>query len=239
LLKPTAGQGRSQEYKVMEETRKPIVELRKARVTYANGEGVAQANLAIAPGEFVFLVGPNGAGKTTLLKMLCLELLPVAGHVRVGSYHSLYSKPREIPFVRRSIGIVFQDFRLLPDRDVTENLAIVLEVLGKDRREIKRRVLRVLAEVGLSHTARKRPPELSAGEQQRIALARAIVNDPSLLLVDEPTGQLDPEAADQIMHLLQRLNSRGVSVLLATHNYELVRKYPGRILYIQNGFVSG
>ena len=157
----------------------------------------------------------------------------------VGGYHSLFSKARDIPYVRRSIGIVFQDFRLFTDRDVFDNLAFVLEVIGKNRKEIKRRVLRVLAEVGLSHKARKRPQELSGGEQQRVALARAIVNEPRLLLADEPTGNLDPETAQHIMRLLQRINERGASVLMATHNYEMVKRYQGRVVFIRNGQISG
>jgi len=222
-----------------EESSTPFAELHKVRVTYANGDGVEQATLSIAPGEFVFLVGPSGAGKTTVLKTLYLELRPSEGHVRVGSYHSLFSKARDIPYVRRSIGIVFQDFRLFTDRDVFDNLAFVLEVIGKNRKEIKRRVLRVLADVGLSHKARNRPQELSGGEQQRVALARAIVNEPRLLLADEPTGNLDPETAQHIMRLLQRINERGASVLMATHNYEMVKRYQGRVVFIRNGQISG
>jgi cell division transport system ATP-binding protein len=219
----------------MNERDKPMVEVQNLRVLYPNGEGVEQANFSMAAGEFVYLVGPSGAGKTTLLKALHMEVKPAEGYVRIAGFHSGYSKPREIPYLRRGVGIVFQDFRLFSDRDVFDNLAFVLEVVGQNRKEIKKRVLRVLADVGLSHKARQRPQELSGGEQQRVALARAIVNEPMLVLADEPTGNLDPENADRIIRLLQRISSRGATVLMATHNYELVKRYGGRVIYISNG----
>ncbi|HOT95894.1 MAG TPA: cell division ATP-binding protein FtsE [bacterium] len=212
-----------------------MVELHDVRVTYANGEGIDQISFAVAPGELVFLVGPSGAGKSTVLKTVYMDQLPAEGHVIVGDYNSLFIKKGEIPFLRRKIGIVFQDFRLFADRDVFENVAFTLEVIGARQKEIKRRVLRALADVGLSHKARKMPDEISGGEQQRVAIARAIVNEPLLLLADEPTGNLDPETAAGIMEVLLRINTRGTSVLMATHNYDMVRRYQGRIIQINNG----
>ncbi|HQI50295.1 MAG TPA: cell division ATP-binding protein FtsE [bacterium] len=212
-----------------------MVELHDVRVTYANGEGIDQISFAVAPGELVFLVGPSGAGKSTVLKTVYMDQLPAEGHVIVGDYNSLFIKKGEIPFLRRKIGIVFQDFRLFADRDVFENVAFTLEVIGARQKEIKRRVLRALADVGLSHKARKMPDEISGGEQQRVAIARAIVNEPLLLLADEPTGNLDPETAAGIMEVLLRINTRGTSVLMATHNYDMVRRYQGRIIQMNNG----
>jgi cell division transport system ATP-binding protein len=214
-----------------------MVELQNVRVKYDNGEGVEGISLLIAPGEFVFLIGPSGAGKSTLLKAIYMELMPIEGHVVVGEYNSLFIKKSEIPYLRRRIGIIFQDFRLFDDRDVFENVAFSLEVIGKQKKEIKKRVLRTLADVGLSHKARKFPKELSGGEQQRIAIARAIVNEPILVLADEPTGNLDPETAAEIMAVLQRINTRGTSVLMASHNYEMVKKYPYRVVQIRHGHI--
>ncbi len=212
-----------------------MVELQNVRVTYANGEGIEQITLSVAPGEFVFLVGPSGAGKSTVLKTIYMEKLPAAGHVIVGEYNSLFIRKSDIPFLRRKLGIVFQDFRLFMDRDIFENVAFSLEVIGTRKKEIKRRVLRALADVGLSHKARKMPDEISGGEQQRVAIARAIVNEPALLLADEPTGNLDPETAAGIMEVLLRINTRGTSILMASHNYEMVCRYHGRIVQIKNG----
>lgn len=212
-----------------------MVELQNVRVTYANGEGIEQISLTVAPGEFVFLVGPSGAGKSTVLKTVYMDRLPAEGQVQVGEYNSLFIRSKEIPFLRRKLGIVFQDFRLFADRDIFENVAFALEVTGTGKKEIKRRVLRALADVGLSHKARKMPDELSGGEQQRVAIARAIVNEPVLLLADEPTGNLDPDTAAGIMDVLIRINTRGTSILMATHNYEMVRRYRGRVVQIKNG----
>ncbi len=212
-----------------------MVELQSVRVTYANGEGIDQITFSMAPGEMVFLVGPSGAGKSTVLKTIYMDKLPAEGHVVVGDYNSLFIRKSEIPFLRRKLGIVFQDFRLFADRDVFDNVAFTLEVIGARQKEIKRRALRALADVGLSHKARKMPDELSGGEQQRVAIARAIVNEPLLLLADEPTGNLDPETAAGIMDVLLRINTRGTSILMATHNYEMVQRYRGRIIKINNG----
>lgn len=212
-----------------------MVELQNVRVKYPTGDGVEKISFTIASGEFLFLVGPSGAGKSTVLKTIYMDVLPDEGHVQVEEYNSLFIRKKDIPFMRRKLGVVFQDFKLFNDRDVFRNVAFALEVIGRKNKEIKRRVLRALADVGLSHKARKLPRELSGGEQQRIAIARAIVNEPYILLADEPTGNLDPLTSADIMAVLERINARGTSVLMATHNYDLVKKYHGRVIRIENG----
>jgi cell division transport system ATP-binding protein len=212
-----------------------MLELHNVKVTYATGDGVRHVSFQIAPGEMVFLVGPSGAGKTTVLKTIFLDEWPAEGHVIVGEYNSLFIPAKDIPYLRRRLGVIFQDFKLLNDRDVFRNVSFVLEVIGKKNKHIKRKVLRALADVGLSHKSRKYPNELSGGEQQRVAIARAIVNEPYILLADEPTGNLDPRTASEIMDVLVRINTRGTSLLMATHNYELAKSYQGRILRIENG----
>jgi cell division transport system ATP-binding protein len=214
---------------------KNILELQNVRLKYPSGDGVEHVSLTVSAGEFVFLVGPSGAGKTTVLKSIYLDMPPTEGHVTVGAYNSLFISKKEIPFLRRKLGIVFQDFKLLSDRDVFRNVAFALEVIGKKNKEIKKRVLRALADVGLSHKSRKYPMELSGGEQQRVAIARAIVNEPYLLLADEPTGNLDPETSADIMSVLNRISSRGTALLMATHNYDLVNSFDHRIVRIENG----
>ncbi|NOZ55478.1 MAG: cell division ATP-binding protein FtsE [Calditrichaeota bacterium] len=216
--------------------RRPIVRIYNARMVYSRtGEGLTRVNLSVDPGEFVFLVGPSGAGKSTVLKLIYMDVFPTEGQVIVGKYNSIYVRRKDIPYVRRQLGIVFQDFRLLPDRDVFENVAFALRVTGARRKEIKRKVLRALGEVGLSHKRSKMPHQLSGGEQQRVALARAIVNEPLIVLADEPTGNLDPEAAEMVMNLLLRINAKGTAVLMATHNVDLVEKMGKRVVRIENG----
>ena len=212
-----------------------MVEFQNVRIKYPSGDGVENVTLRIGPGEIVFLVGPSGAGKSTVLKSVYMDLMPEEGHVIVGEYNSLFLKERDIPFLRRKLGIVFQDFKLLDDRDVFRNVSFTLEVIGKRNKEIKRKVLRALADVGLSHKARKYPLDLSGGEQQRVAIARAIVNEPFLILADEPTGNLDPVTSAGIMDVLLRINARGTAVLIATHNYHLVKQYRGRVIQIKQG----
>ena len=212
-----------------------MLELHNVKVIYPTGDGIQQVSFQINPGELVFLVGPSGAGKSTVLKAIFLEERPSEGHIIVGEYNSLFVSKQEIPYLRRKLGIVFQDFKLLNDRDVFRNVSFVLEVVGAKSKVMKRKVLRALADVGLSHKSRKYPEELSGGEQQRVAIARAIVNEPYILLADEPTGNLDPITASEIMNVLIRINMRGTSLLMATHNFALAKSYNGRILRIENG----
>lgn len=191
----------------------------------------------IAKGEFVFLTGHSGAGKSTALKLIYAEEFPTSGEVRVSGYVTSQLKRSEIPRLRRRLGIVFQDFRLLEDRTAEENVAFALEVTGARRSTIGPKVMRVLAQVGLAAKALAYPRELSGGEQQRVAIARALVNDPLVLLADEPTGNLDERAARGVFQLLRDINAGGTAVIMATHNLELVRQTPYRIIELQEGAV--
>ena len=202
---------------------------------YPNGDGLDGVNLEVRNGEFVYLVWPTGAGKSSVLKMIYMDEFPDEGYVLVDEYSSQDIRDKEIPHLRRRLGIIFQDFKLLEDRDVFENVAFVLHVTGARTRDIKKKTLRALGEVGLSHKSRKMPDELSGGEQQRVAIARAIVNEPFILLADEPTGNLDPKTAVEILNIIDKLNARGTAVLMATHNYELVNNTSKRIVSIKNG----
>jgi cell division transport system ATP-binding protein len=195
-------------------------------------------NLQVGNGEFVFLVGPSGAGKSTLLRMIYMDEAPNEGQVVVGPFVSTSIKPRQVPHLRRKIGIVFQDFKLLEDRSVFENVAIAMRVAGSTGAEIKKRVIQVLTQVGLYHKRYDRPVTLSGGEQQRVAIARAVVNSPEILLADEPTGNLDPEVTKGILQILLRINSAGTAVLMATHNHELVRNYGQRIVFLRDGTIE-
>jgi cell division transport system ATP-binding protein len=204
-----------------------------------NGQAVLrQVNLEVRAGEFVSLIGESGVGKTTLLRLVYFDLFPSAGKVIVGEYDSTTVRRRDIPTLRQTLGIVFQDYKLLEDRSVYENVAFALEVTGKGREETQKRTLRVLADVGLSHKRSNMPHELSGGEQQRVVIARALANEPLVILADEPTGNLDPQTSSEILQILKSINSRGTAILLATHNLELVRRSESRILQISDGIVS-
>jgi cell division transport system ATP-binding protein len=212
-----------------------IVELRDVSVSF-NGQTVLDnINFSMKNGEFVYLVGQTGAGKSSLLRLIYMDLSPQAGEVRVSDFDARTIKQRAIPLLRRRLGIVFQDFKLLPDRDVFENVAFALYVTNTPSSEIKKRTLLALAEVGLSHKRNQMPHELSGGEAQRVVIARALVNAPVLLLADEPTGNLDPASSSEIMELLRKINLHGMAVLMATHNYDLVRRYPARIVQLKEG----
>jgi cell division transport system ATP-binding protein len=191
----------------------------------------------VANGEFVFLVGPSGAGKSTLLRMMYMDDVPDDGQVIIGKFVSTRMKRSTICSLRRKIGIVFQDFRLLEDRTVFENVALAMKVSGRGMTEIKREMTDILSRVGLYHKRYEYPEALSGGEQQRVAMARAIANRPSILLADEPTGNLDPYVTREIMELLFRINSGGTAVLLATHDVELVRSFGQRTIYLEDGRV--
>ncbi len=192
-------------------------------------------NFELDEGEFAFLIGKSGIGKSTLLQMIYMNLFPSSGYVRVNGYDTNTVKPRQLPALRKKLGVVFQDFKLLQDRNVYENLAFVLEVTHTPRKEIKPKINNVLSDVGLSNKRLNMPDQLSGGEQQRIAIARALLNDPLLILADEPTGNLDPETSNGILDLLTTINKRGTAVLVATHNYEMVKKMNARIIKLEDG----
>jgi cell division transport system ATP-binding protein len=212
-----------------------MIDLRDVTVSFDGQVVLDRLNLSIKDGEFVYLVGATGAGKSSLLRLLYMDLKPDSGTVSVLDYDSTTTKPQEIPRLRRRLGIVFQDFKLLEDRDVFENVAFALYVTDTRRSDIKKKVFHSLSDVGVSHKRNQMPHELSGGEQQRVVIARALVNAPSLLLADEPTGNLDPGTSAEIMELLKKINMRGTAVLMGTHNYDLVRKYPARVIQLKDG----
>ena len=203
---------------------------------YPGGSMALQdVNVHIEPGEFVFVVGPSGAGKSTFIKMLFREVLPTTGSIFVNGVDILSLTPKEIPFMRRQLGIIFQDYRLLPDRTVYENVAFAMQVIEAPHRKIKRQVMNVLDLVGLRHRANAYPNELSGGEQQRIAIARAIVNDPVFVIADEPTGNLDPETSWDIMEIFKEINSTGTTIVMATHDKDVVDAMGKRVIAIEQG----
>lgn len=217
-----------------------MIEFRNVSVSYrlpggAEKKVLDRVSLRFKRGEMMYLVGPTGSGKTTLMRCIYMDILPKEGAVQVGDYRSDLIKAAEIPYLRRSVGVVFQDFQLLPDRSVFENVAFALYVTGKSGAHVRNRVLQVLARVGLSHKRNRYPHELSGGEQQRVVIARAIANEPWILLADEPTGNLDPNVADDIMRLLISLHRQGMTILMATHDYRLVRTFPARTVAFMNG----
>jgi cell division transport system ATP-binding protein len=195
-------------------------------------------NVYLKKGEFAFLTGPSGAGKTTFLKMIYAAEKPTSGTVTIAGHDVGRLRRRQIPYLRRRIGVVFQDFRLLGDRPVLENVTLPLTILGLSPAERRRRALQVLSVVGLGQRKGDRPSELSGGEQQRVAIARAIALDPVVLLADEPTGNLDPTLTDHIMKLFRAINNRGTSVIVATHDYEVVRRTDARVIRIISGRVE-
>ena len=199
------------------------------------GTAVHDVSLHVGKGEFVFLTGPSGAGKTTLLKMVYLEERPTSGEVRVSGTSSLDATPRDVARLRRKLGIVFQDFRLLENRTAEQNVAFALEVTGAARATIGPKVARVLTQVGLASKGTAYPKELSGGEQQRVAIARALVNDPFVLLADEPTGNLDDRATRGIFQLLREINAAGTAIMMATHNLELIRRQELRTIEMNRG----
>ena len=219
---------------------RPLVEVKNAAVSYRDPSGarveVAQdLSLTLGRGEMAYLIGPTGSGKSSLLKLLYMDIQPEYGLVRVGPFQSDTTKPADVPFLRRSLGVVFQDFQLLPDRSAFENVAFALYATGHRGAEVRERTMQALAQVGIAHRAKARPSEMSGGEQQRACIARAIVNDPVLMLADEPTGNLDPRVADEIQKLLVKLNRQGMALLMATHDYRLVRSFPARTLALVKG----
>ncbi|HEY0929298.1 MAG TPA: cell division ATP-binding protein FtsE [Gemmatimonas sp.] len=212
-----------------------IVRVSNASKDYRSGSALRGVSFELRKGEFVFLVGHSGAGKSTLLKLLSMAERPSLGEVRVSGYSSSTIKPREIPQLRRRLGIVFQDFRLLPDRTAEQNVAFALEVTGSPHAQIAPKVARLLTQVGLASKATAYPHELSGGEQQRVAIARALANDPFLLLADEPTGNLDDRATHAIFLLLREINARGTAVLMATHDVGMIQRSNLRFLELDKG----
>ena len=216
-----------------------MIELHGVSKVYSNGAiGLSNVNLRIEKGEFVFITGNSGSGKSTFLKMLYKEIEPDHGKIIINNKDITKMKKRQIPYLRRDLGMVFQDFRLLPNKTVYENVAFAMEIVGASSREIRKNVPIVLGLVGLSRKARCYPNELSGGEQQRTALARAIVNNNPILIADEPTGNLDPATSWEIMSCLQDINKRGVTIIMATHEREIVNTLKKRVIEISNGQIS-
>ena len=207
-------------------------------VTKKYNKGITAINnlsIQIKDGEFVYVVGPSGAGKSTFIKMMYREEKATKGRIRVGKYDLMKIRDRQIPYLRRYVGVVFQDFKLLQHKTVYENVAYAMEVIEKSPREIKRRVQEVLELVNLKHRVDNFPNELSGGEQQRVAIARAIVNTPGILIADEPTGNLDPDTSMEIMDILERINEQGTTIVMATHNSQIVNEKKHRVIAIENG----
>lgn len=215
-----------------------VIEFNDVSVIYDHRPVLDHIHFQLENGEFVYLIGQTGAGKSSFLRLIYRDLIPENGYVRVADFDVVNMPEKKVPYLRRRLGVVFQDFQLLPDRDVYENVAFTLQVTGEKKKFIKQRVLEVLGMVGLSHKRKSMPHDLSGGEQQRVVIARALANEPRILLADEPTGNLDPEASASIMELLQQINNRGMAVLMVTHDYQLVRKYPHRTIKLQNGQIK-
>ena len=202
---------------------------------YRTNIGLDDVSVHINKGDFVFLVGPSGAGKSTFIKLILKEIDADEGTIQVGDFEVTGLSNREIPMFRRKVGTVFQDFRLLPKKTVFENVAFAMEVLHKSPRQIRKQVPQILSLVGISDKAHKYPDELSAGEQQRVAIARAIVSNPAVLIADEPTGNLDPNTAWEIMYLLDQINLRGTTIVMVTHAKDIVDKMKKRVIAIERG----
>ncbi|WP_074415427.1 cell division ATP-binding protein FtsE [Streptococcus suis] len=215
-----------------------IIEMKDVSKKYGNGTtALSGVSVNVEAGEFTYIVGPSGAGKSTFIKLLYREEKLDKGSLKVGKFDLAKIKKRDVPLLRRSVGVVFQDYKLLPKKTVFENIAYAMEVIGEKPRNIKKRVMEVLDLVGLKHKIRSFPNELSGGEQQRIAIARAIVNNPKVLIADEPTGNLDPENSWEIMNLLERINLQGTTILMATHNSQIVNTLRHRVIAIEDGRV--
>ncbi|AZN38478.1 cell division ATP-binding protein FtsE [Paenibacillus albus] len=215
-----------------------VIELQDIWKTYADGtHALRGVSVRIDRNEFVYLVGPSGAGKSTFMKLIYREEIPTKGQISVNGFNIGKLKPRKIPYVRRNIGVIFQDYRLLPKLTVYENIAFAMEVIEAPRRIIKKRTLEVLELVGLRGKHNSLPQQLSGGEQQRVAIARAIVNNPAVIVADEPTGNLDPETSWGIMNLLEEINFRGTTIIMATHNKEIVNTLRKRVIAIENGMI--
>ncbi|MCR2822401.1 cell division ATP-binding protein FtsE [Lederbergia panacisoli] len=213
-----------------------MIEMQDVVKKYSNGiTAVNGLSIRINQGEFIYVVGPSGAGKSTFIKLMYREEKPTLGQIKVNGIDLSKLKNRNVPFLRRNIGVVFQDFRLLPTLTVFENVAFALEVIEQRPKDIRKRVMDVLAMVGLKHKIRMLPTELSGGEQQRVSIARSIVNNPKLVIADEPTGNLDPDTSWEIMSLLKEINMKGTTIIMATHNKEIVNTIKHRVVAIESG----
>lgn len=217
-----------------------MIEFKNVSKVYNNGtEALRNLSLSIAKGEFVFIVGSSGAGKSTFLKLIMREEVPNSGEIVVNGRKLSTVRKRDVPYLRRTMGIVFQDFRLIDKMTVYDNVAFAMHIVGASDREIRKRVPYVLGLVGLEKKMDSRPTELSGGEQQRVGLARALVNNPSMIVADEPTGNVDPAMSYEIVELLTEINRRGTTVLMVTHEHDLVKRFPRRVIEIQGGTVVG
>ena len=216
-----------------------MIRFNKVRKTYPNGtQALKGLSFELKDGEFAFLVGPSGAGKSTILSLLTAEEPISGGSLMVNGYNLNTIRPGQVPYLRRSLGIVFQDFRLIPKKTVYENMAFAMRVVGASPREMRRRIPYVLDLVGLTGKENNMPDELSGGEQQRVAIARALVNNPSTIIADEPTGNLDPDRSMEIMSLLERINALGTTMLVVTHEKGLVNHFNKRVIHIEDGVVA-
>ena len=217
-----------------------MIRLKDVEKTYENGtEALQGISFTIEDGEFVFLVGPSGSGKSTIIKLLTGEVIPTAGRVMVNGFSMSRISDRQIPYMRRTIGVIFQDFRLIPKKTVFDNLSLAMRAVGATPRDIRTHIPYVLELVGLKGMEDRYPDELSGGEQQRVAIARALVNNPSTIVADEPTGNLDPNRSLEIMTLLERINALGTTVVVVTHERDLVNHFDKRVIMIDHGQVNG
>ena len=216
-----------------------MIEFTNVKKSYSVGtKALRGVSFQIEDGEFAFLVGPSGSGKSTIIKLITGELRPTSGSVHVNGYSLERIRRREVPFLRRTVGVVFQDFRLIDNMTVYDNVAFAMRVIGAGTRQIRERVPYVLNLVGLETKARRHPGELSGGEQQRLAIARALVNNPSTIIADEPTGNLDPARSYEIMTLLQEINNLGTTMLVVTHERDLVEQFTNRVITINDGLIA-
>ena len=216
-----------------------MIEFTDVTKSYTVGnQALRGVSMQIEDGEFVFLVGPSGSGKSTIIKLITGELKPTSGTVHVNGYSLERIRKKEIPYLRRTVGVVFQDFRLIESKTVYDNVAFVMRAIGAQEKEIRERVPYVLELVGLENKSRRHPGELSGGEQQRLAIARALVNNPSTIIADEPTGNLDPARSIEIMTLLQEINKLGTTMLVVTHERELVERFSNRVIVINDGVIT-
>ncbi len=215
---------------------KPIIEFRGVSKTYQTGtHALEDVNISITKGEFVFVVGSSGAGKSTFMKLIMREEKANTGKIIVNGFNLTGMKRKQIPMLRRTMGIVFQDFRLIPTMNVYQNVAFAMHVVGASGKDVRREVTKALAKVGLGHKARSMPSQLSGGEQQRVGLARALVNNPDIIIADEPTGNVDPNMSYEIVNMLTEINKQGTTILMVTHDHNLVRDFQHRVIMLDRG----